>query len=144
MSKGIFTDRTHQPTRQEIQAALGSKRPAWEELTRFVSEKYGGEGELKFYGKNYGWAVRFRRSGKALLSLYPGKNWVTAQIILGRPQVEKARVLKLGKNVRQTLESAHQYPEGRWLFIKVGSKKDISDIEALLLLKSRPPERRES
>jgi hypothetical protein len=36
MSVGVFTDKGHPPTLEEIMAAIGSKQPAWEELTRYV------------------------------------------------------------------------------------------------------------
>jgi hypothetical protein len=36
MAIGIFTDKLHQPTMEEIYAAVGSKRQLWENLTSFV------------------------------------------------------------------------------------------------------------
>ena len=73
-----------------------------------------------------------------MLSMYPGEDSFTVQIVLGQTPAEKASSLKLGRNVRNVLENAHQFPEGRWLFIKVNSKQDISDVQQLLLLKERP------
>jgi hypothetical protein len=70
--------------------------------------------------------------------MYPGEDSFTVQIVLGQTPAEKASSLKLGRNVRNVLENAHQFPEGRWLFIKVNSKQDISDVQQLLLLKERP------
>jgi len=141
MSIGIFTDKAHQPTLDEVFAAVGPKRPAWEALTQFVADNYRVPGEWKFYGKNYGWAMRFRRGSQALLSLYPGQNGFTAQIVLSEPLVEHALILKFGKNVRQTIASAREYPEGRWLFIQVRSSKDVQDVQQLLALKSHTPKR---
>jgi len=70
--------------------------------------------------------------------MYPGEDSFTVQIVLGQTPAEKASSLKLGRNVRNVLENAHQFPEGCWLFIKVNSKQDISDVQQLLLLKERP------
>jgi hypothetical protein len=91
-----------------------------------------------FYGKDYGWAVRFRKAGKELLSMYPGEESFTVQFVLAQTPAEKASSLKLGKNVRNILENAHQFPEGRWHFIRVNSKQDLKDIQRLLLLKESP------
>jgi hypothetical protein len=138
MSIGIFVDKEHKPTMEEIFAALGSKRPLWENLTRFVVDNYRTRGDFAFYGKNYGWALRFRKGGKALLSLYPGKDNFTVQIILGQSGAEKASSLNLSNKVRKILEDAHQYAEGSWLFIKIESEQDLNDIQTLLILKARP------
>jgi hypothetical protein len=92
--------------------------------------------DFKFlYGKNYGWARRFRIRGQLLTSLYPVKGGFTAQINLSPNGIEKAQNMKLGKNVQMAIERAHPYPEGRWLFIPVESEKDIQDVERLLALR---------
>jgi len=138
MAVGTFIDKLHQPTMKEILASIGSKRELWDSLERFVAENYRTKRDFAFYGKNYGWAVRFRKTGKALLSMYPGEDSFTVQIVLGETPAKKASSLKLGKNVRNVLKNAHEFPEGRWLFIKVRSKRDLHDVQQLLLVKERP------
>ena len=125
---------------REISISVGSKKDLWDTLERFVAENYRTKRDFAFYGKNYGWAVRFRKGGKALLSMYPGEGSFTVQIVLGETPASKASSLRLGKNAKNVLESAHQFPEGRWLFIRVSSKKDIRDIQQLLLLKTSGPQ----
>jgi hypothetical protein len=135
---GTFLDKEHQPTMREIFASIGAKRKSWERLAQFIADNYRIRGDLAFYGKNYGWASRFRKGGKVLASIYPGKDSFTVQIVLGETLVEKASGLKLGRNVRKVLENAHQFPEGRWLFIRIESQQDITDVQQLLVLKARP------
>lgn len=135
MSVGVFTGKAHPPTIEQVFEAIGPKRSAWEELTRFIWDEFSAQGEFRFNGKNYGWALRFRKSGKALVSLYPGQNSFTVQVILGEADTQKARALRLGKHVRQIIDEAHAYPEGRWLFVPVKSAKDIKDVQQLLALK---------
>ena len=67
MSIGFFTEKEHQPENDEILEVLGLKRKAWKELTAFVTETYRPSVEPRFYGKNYGWAMRYRKGGEALL-----------------------------------------------------------------------------
>jgi hypothetical protein len=138
LAVGVFVDKQHQPAMEEILGSVGSKKDLWNKLERFVAENYRAKRDFVFYGKNYGWALRFRKAGKALLSVYPGKDSFAVQIVLRQTPAEKGSDLNLGKNVRNVLEKAHQFPEGRWLFIKVNSKQDISDIQRLLLLKVQP------
>jgi hypothetical protein len=129
LSIGAFVDKEHQPTMEEIRALIGSKKELWENLTGFIAGNYRVRSDLTFYGKNYGWALRFRKAGKALLSMNPREGSFTVQIILGEATAEEAARLKLGKNVKKVLQNAHQFPEGRWLFVRVGSTQDIRDTQ---------------
>jgi hypothetical protein len=56
-------------------------------------------------------------------------------INFGLAGVEQAKNMKLGSNVMETIERAHPYPEGLWLFIPVGPTDDIHDIHQLLVLR---------
>jgi hypothetical protein len=136
MGKGAFTDKQHLPTGQEIRAVLGKAGPDWKEFVQFVEKSFGVNGEWKYYGKNYGWALRFRKGGKALVSLYPGERSYTVQMILIQSVVDQTRTMKLGKAVRAAISKAHPYPEGRWVFLKIDSKSIAKDAKELLLLKS--------
>ncbi len=138
MSKGIFTDRNHRPSMAEILATLGPVRKRWEELDHYMPENYQVEGELVFGGVNYGWTQRYRRSGKTLLQLFPGRNALIANVVVGRSLLKKAEALKLGANARHVLESAKRYYEGCWLYIQVSSRQDIRDIQQLIALKAKP------
>ena len=140
MAVGTFVEKEHQPTMREISISVGSKKDLWDSLERFVAENYRTKRDFAFYGKNYGWAVRFRKGGKALLSMYPGEGSFTVQIVLGETPAKKASSLRLGKNARNVLERAHQFPEGCWLFMRVSVKQDLRGIQQLLLLKTSGPQ----
>ncbi len=138
MTTGIFIDKEHQPTMNEVCESLGSKRPLWEQLVKFISDNYPIPGEWNFGGKNYGWNIWYRKSGKTLATLFPQKEGFVVQIVLGKDQVEQALDLRLGKNVGTILRETPQLHDGRWLFIRVKTKKDVEDISRLLCVKRRP------
>src|SRR5512136_2618237 len=138
MAIGLFTDKEYQPTETAVLEALGAKRAVWEGLTQFIAENYPIPGEWNFGGKNYGWNIWYRKSGKTLVTLYPQHQGFMAQIVLGKDQVEQALNLKLGKNVGTVLKETPQLHDGRWLFIKVKTAKDVRDIQQLLQVKRRP------
>lgn len=71
MSKGIFTDKNHIPGQSEVAEVLSTAEPLWNSLCEFIEGNYKIKGEFKFYGKNFGWALRYRKSGKVLISMYP-------------------------------------------------------------------------
>jgi len=136
MSYGAFTDKKHEPAEAEIQAVLGSQLSTWQEVIRFIRENYPSDENFGFlYGKQYGWALRFRIRGQLLTSLFPVDEGFTVQINLSPVAVEQAQQMNLGANVQGALARATPYPEGRWLFIPVGPADDIGDIRRLLALR---------
>jgi hypothetical protein len=138
MTIGLFLDKDYQPTETAVLAALGAKQPLWKDLTQFISDNYPIPGEWNFGGKKYGWNLWYRKSGKTLVTLYPQKGYFVVQIVLGKAQVEQALALKLGKNVGSVLTETPQLHDGRWLFIKVKTVKDVKDVQQLLQVKRRP------
>lgn len=136
MSVGVFIDKKQQPTDAEVHKAIGSKLSLWQELIQDIRERYPSQEDFKFlYGKDYGWAVRFRIKGQLLISLYPSNDGFMAQINLSSEAIEIAQRMNLGTNVQQAIARANPYPEGRWLFILVESGNDLQDIRQLLELR---------
>jgi len=138
MPIGYFLDKTQPPTPEELQAAMGSVFPLWQRLLRFIETNYKLPGELSYGGKNYGWNLWYRKSGKSLTSLFPQQNGFVAQVVLGRDQAGKAATLELGAKVRQLVDETQPLHDGKWLFIPVTDEADVMDVEKLLLLKRRP------
>jgi hypothetical protein len=93
------------------------------------------------YGAKYGWALRFRRGGRIIVAMYPNRGTLTVQIILGKAQVAAARAIGLPSRVLKVLEAAKDYPEGRWLFIPVKSRKAARELRSLIGLKLGRPKR---
>lgn len=136
MSISAFTEKFHQPTMDELQAIIGPQLSTWCTLIGFIRENYPADEDFTFlYGKNYGWALRFRIRGKLLTSLYPAHGGFTVQINLSPAAVEQAQQMQLGEHVQQAIAKATPYPEGRWLFIPVESEADLHDVQQLLALR---------
>ena len=144
MTMGYFTDSRHQPSPEEVRLALGSRTPLWERLTQYIETRYQIAGEWSAWGPaKHGWGLRYRRKGRALVALYPQKEMLVAQVVLGKAQAERALGLKLGERASKMLREAPQLRDGRWLSIPVLTEADAGDVEQLLLVKMRPAGRAE-
>ena len=144
MDKGYFTDYSHQPSQEEVRLALGTIYSLWEKLTRFIDIHYQIAGEWSSWGPaKSDWGLRYRRKGRALIALYPQKERIMAQVVLGKTQAKRAQSLKLGEKVSKILRESPQLRDGRWLSIPILDEADVEDIEQLLLVKMRPIERTE-
>lgn len=136
MPQGAFTDKKYHPIVDQINAALGGSAALWNDIAGFVRGNYGVKEEMKFYGKNYGWALRFRKGGRALVSLYPLQGSFKAQIVLNEEAYKKAMKLSLGVRLKKTMRAAHPYPDGRWLFIPVKTRGDVDRVKKLICAKA--------
>jgi len=113
-------------------AALAQSRALWDELVSFIEDHYRTKNAYKFYGRNYGWALQFSKSGKSLVSLYPGQGEFVAQVILDQEQCEKALRSGIGDEVRDLIRLTPAIHEGKWIFASVKTKKDVEDIKSLI------------
>ena len=84
-----------EPSEKQILEFIGSKAiKLWNELHEFLSDNYDFQPELSYWGDNYGWTIRYRRSGKTLTAFYPENGGFTVQVILGKKEVEKFQKIK--------------------------------------------------
>ncbi|MBU7013453.1 MAG: DUF3788 domain-containing protein [Theionarchaea archaeon] len=133
-------DQDQEPTREDMLRAVGENAGLWQDLLEYLETHYDHVSDLDFGGKKYGWAMRYRKSGKTLVTLFPEKGAFTALVVLGRKEVEKAQALldDLSPDVRALLENTQQLHDGRWLWIRPGCQADIESIKALLSTKRKP------
>ena len=136
MSKGIFTDKSHEPTEKEVFEFISSAKPLWDSLISFIENNYKIKGEFKFYGKNFGWALRYRKSGKVLISIYPGKDEFMVQIILNGKEVENALKLDITPETKKIIIEKPPIHEGKWIYLKVTPNTSLTDIESLIFVRS--------
>ncbi len=136
MAKGIFTDKNAEPSTTEIENVLGNNVYLWNDLIEYVDSNFKTSRAFKFYGKNLGWALNFKRTGKSFVSLYPADSYVTAQIILKDQLIDKLPTSMKTSKIKKAVNHSTPYSEGRWLFIPVETKKDSEIIKRMLNIKA--------
>ena len=133
-------DGTHAPTEEEIVAFIGEPaKEALEKLTLFLRQNYDIPPEM-IYDKKYGWDVRYRKSGKTLITLTPEKGAVRILLVLGREESEKALSMQneLSAKMYKQIGETKQLHDGRWLWVRLFNAEDALDIEKLLPVKRKP------
>lgn len=133
-------DGTHEPVEKEITDFIGEPaKGAWEKLRRFLTENYDIVPEMIF-DKKHGWDVRYRKSGKTLITLTPEKGAVRILIVLGREESAKALSMRkqLSPKMYGLILKTKQLHDGRWLWIRLFQTQDVEDIEKLLPIKRKP------
>jgi hypothetical protein len=140
MSHERMLDRNATPSERTILRVIGKAASLWKNLRDYVADHYDHQPELNCDGKKYGWAIRYRKSGKTLLTLYPEFESFTALVVLGKQEMEKIAGVgnKLSPRLSNILSEATPRKDGRWLWIRPTSKRDIESIKFLLAVKRRP------
>ncbi|UTB32168.1 MAG: DUF3788 domain-containing protein [Methanobacterium sp. ERen5] len=136
MSWGVFTDKEIKPSDKHVYQSLGGVKPLWDTIVSFVEAKYGVDGEFIFYGKNFGWALRYRKSGRVLIALYPGNEEYTVQIILNKTQIEEVLESNITLETRELIKRTTMIREGTWLYLKVDEERDLDEIKTLIIARS--------
>lgn len=136
----FFAERSVRPRPADFRTVLGRACAAWDDLETMLRREFGLKARIHFmYGGRYGWALRFERYGHLVAAMYPNRGRLSVQIILNRAQVNTALAVSLPTHVAGALKAAKDYPEGRWLFIPVRSRKDAAQLHPIAALKmSRP------
>ena len=135
-----FTEKGHEPGRGSVRRALSDARAAWDDLEAHLADAHGLEGQMRFmYGEPYGWAQRVDRSGRLVLAMYPNRGYLTVQIILSRAQIAAAIEMGMPLHVWRAFDAARDYPEGRWLFVRVRSRRSAQQLRPLIALKLARP-----
>lgn len=139
---GALLDRTATPTAGDLARAAGPARGRWERLAGWIEATYGVEGEPLWFGRESGWVLRFRRSGKALLTLLPLEGGrFKALVVVGPSAWAAVADAELSEPIRAAWDAAHPYPDGRWLWPEITDDAIIADVQRLVALKSLPPRR---
>ena len=146
MAHERLLDKTAEPTLEQMQEHTGEAAPQWRLLISELASRYDVEPELRFGGTKYGWTLRYRRGGRTLCCVCPERGAVTALVVLGRKEVDKAmaQIDDLSPSVRTALTETGQLHDGRWLWLDVGSLEDAESILRLVLCKRRPVKRKAS
>ena len=129
----------HEPSDKELLTAI-SAADLWLDLRQYLEQSYDFQPELVFYGKKYGWTIRYRKSGKTLCSLFPEHGAFTVLVVLGRQEGEKAVEIldELSPATRALIGSTTQLHDGKWLWIRVLEQAHVEDVKLLLAAKRKP------
>ena len=125
----------------QILELLGERADLWLSLRENLAKYYPDCIPLfGIEGKNKEFVIRYRKSSRTLVTLYPADDSLVVLVVLGKKEVAKTEALvdKLSTKVRKLFQETDQLHDGRWLWIRPSSKTDVESIMLLLSTKRRP------
>jgi len=127
-----FIGKAKKPTEEELAAALGPAKAAWDLFIAGLAEENGVDGQQwSSYSRKAGWSLRLKRKKRTIVWLAPCQGCFRVAFILGDKAMKAARECELPKRMVKILEEAPKYPEGTGVRIAVKGAKDIAVLKKL-------------
>jgi hypothetical protein len=132
------------PSEGNIGEYLGEAKLIWNELTAWIEETYQIKPQITFSKCTMqpGWNIKYKKSGKALCTLYPMEGYFIALVVVGTKEEEEVKLaMEAGlftTYITALYEKTAYLPMGRWLMIEVKDKAVLNDIRHLLNIRIKP------
>ncbi|MBS6395566.1 MAG: DUF3788 domain-containing protein [Clostridiales bacterium] len=120
-------DMNHVPTLEEFASCV--RNELFGEFCKFMQSTYRANAKIEFSrcSWEYGWNVKFKKSGRTLCTLYPREGYFTALVVIGKGEKEAAEQILpelpsvLGEIYHQTEEGNGQ----RWLMVDLEDQDEV-------------------
>lgn len=139
----IILDRSATPDLTAIaQYIREPARQLWLELICHIESVYRSKPSIAYSvcsGKP-GWNVKYKKSGKALCTLYPETDSFITLIVLGAEDIARFEADRAAytDEIIQLFEKTKLFNSTKWLMIRVSNDSVLSDIKRLFEMKVKP------
>lgn len=135
-----LSDKSNQPTHDDIKNWVGETLDLWENIHDFISQNYDFNRELAFFSKNYGWTVRYRKAKKTLASFFPERSAFSVLLVLGKEEAERVDQIRseLDMDFLTVFDHTEQLHDGRWLWIRILNRDHSDSLIKVLTIKRKP------
>ena len=135
-------DRTRNPTESDIISFITDSKAiaAWKQLQEFLDTHYDMQKETLYYGDKYGWLVRYRKSGRTIVSLFPETHSFSFLIVYGQKEIDKFLVQEPAflPSIVKVFQKTEKLHDGKWLWIRVTDSSSFEDLKKLIAIKRKP------
>lgn len=117
----------------------GDAKKRWIELNTHLNEQYHSKLTI-MYSKcsaKPGWNVKYKKSGKALCTLYPDSDSFTALVVLNHNDMEWFKGMRNGYTdyFLNLFDNCGLFNGTKWLMIEVKSNDILDDVKNIIDLK---------
>lgn len=136
----IIHDRDTVPDMQMMTEAIADPaRQRWQALTAHIETAYKARPQMTYSvcsGKP-GWNLKYKKSGKALCTLYPEPESFTALVVLGMKDMNKFELMSpaFTDAVKSLYDDSQLFNNTKWLMISVTNDTLLDDVKKLIHLK---------
>jgi hypothetical protein len=134
--RSIFTDKSIKPTEEGLETALGNTFNIWQNFTDFTKKQYPEViEEWNFSGEKFGWSYRLKDKKRVLIYLLPRDKFFKVAFVFGQKATDKILQSEISESIKNEINAAKKYAEGRGIRIEIKDKSIVQDIEKLIDIK---------
>lgn len=132
-----FTE-DNMPSDEDIRRYLDTALPSWDALTSYIEASYQIKPQLGFSKDTLqpGWNVKYKKSGKALCTLYPMPDYFIALVVVGPKEEDRVKTDMSAGNfspyVKALYDKTAYSKIGRWLMVEVKEQAVLADLKHLI------------
>lgn len=135
-------DRTRKLTESDIIDFISDSDAvaSWKQIQEYLETHYDLLKETIYYGDKYGWLVRYRKSGRTIVSLFPEKHSFSFLIVYGKKEIDKfsAQESEFRPAIIDVFHNTKKLHDGKWLWIRVTDCTYFEDLKKLIAIKRKP------
>lgn len=142
MAYGCSVERADRTDLGSAEQVLGAARPLRDALLDELRRHTRSQPAWRFCGRNYGWALAYKKSGRALAALFPDDVRLTVLVVLAAGQSDAALSdPAVSQATRTRISSLPRFNEGCWAFVSVTDEGSLADARELIAIRARvaPP-----
>lgn len=132
-----YYPKTQMPDLEQVSAFVAN--PLWDAVCVHLESCYGVSPKVEhsICSGAPGWNVKYKKSGRALCTLYPAGRFFTCLVSVGSREAMEAELLLSActEYVRELYWNTKPYNGGRWLMICVTSLEILEDVKELIALR---------
>ena len=132
--------KAQEPTLEEIDRFIES--PLWNGLCSWAEGAYSIAPKVEYSTCSGapGWNVKYKKSGRALCTLYPEAGQFTALVTIGAKEATQAELLlpTCTDYIRELYARTREFNGARWLMIRVTDAQVLEDVKQLIRLRIAP------
>ncbi|MDZ7606940.1 MAG: DUF3788 family protein [Cyclobacteriaceae bacterium] len=134
--ESIFMEKTAIPGDSDLIEKLGATYSLWNKLKKYFNDHAPNPGEeWNFPGKNYGWSFRMKSKKRNIIYFLPRQGFFLVAFVFGPKAFDKVMSSQVSEDIKNDLQNAKAYAEGRGVRIKVTDETIFNDIFTLLEIK---------
>ncbi len=116
--------------------------PLWNNLCDFVEETFSVLPQIEYSkcSMKPGWNVKYKKSSRAICTLYPDKGDFTCLLVIGSKEAMETELKLASCNpyINEIYKQAKPFNGGRWLMIDVKTPEILNDVKELICIRTKP------
>jgi len=134
-------DSTHEPLESQLRDYV--ETPLWDDFDNYLQQTYNVKPKLSYSGCSMqggiweGWNIKYKKSNKALCTLYPKQGYFIALVAVGIREINEAELLmpSLTDYTQNLFENTVLGHSGKSLAFDVKSTEILDDVKKLVELR---------